>query len=51
MHDDWRPASCHAWPPAARLLILTTFQHDDYVFGALRAGASGFFASAHDPKN
>jgi DNA-binding NarL/FixJ family response regulator len=32
-------------PPGVRLpriLILTTFDLDDYVFGALRAGASGF---------
>ncbi len=28
--------------PRARVLILTTFEQDDYVFGALRAGASGF---------
>ncbi|MCI4065764.1 response regulator transcription factor [Micromonospora sp. R77] len=27
---------------AARVLILTTFDLDEYVFGALRAGASGF---------
>jgi DNA-binding NarL/FixJ family response regulator len=25
-----------------RVLILTTFDHDEYVYGALRAGASGF---------
>src|SRR4051812_23953151 len=26
-----------------RILILTTFERDDYIFDALRAGASGFF--------
>jgi DNA-binding NarL/FixJ family response regulator len=28
--------------PDSRVLILTTFDLDEYVFGALRAGASGF---------
>jgi DNA-binding NarL/FixJ family response regulator len=28
--------------PATRVLILTTFEEDDYIFGGLRAGASGF---------
>ena len=30
-----------AWP-GARILILTTFDLDDYAFAAIRAGASGF---------
>jgi DNA-binding NarL/FixJ family response regulator len=28
--------------PSPRVLVLTTFDLDEYVFGALRAGASGF---------
>lgn len=28
--------------PDARVVILTTFERDDYIFEALRAGASGF---------
>lgn len=28
--------------PVVRIFILTTFEQDDYVFGALRVGASGF---------
>jgi DNA-binding NarL/FixJ family response regulator len=31
-----------ALDPAPRVLILTTFEVDEYVFGALRSGASGF---------
>jgi DNA-binding NarL/FixJ family response regulator len=31
-----------AGPTATRVLVLTTFDEDDYVYGALRAGASGF---------
>ena len=29
-------------PPPRALLVLTTFDLDEYVFGALRAGAAGF---------
>jgi len=33
----------------ARVLILTTFDHDKYVYQALRAGASGFLLKAAMP--
>jgi len=32
---------CRAWP-SARIIILTTFDRDDYVFQGVRAGALGF---------
>ncbi|EMF00922.1 response regulator transcription factor [Streptomyces mobaraensis NBRC 13819 = DSM 40847] len=31
-----------AGPTTARVLVLTTFDEDEHVYGALRAGASGF---------
>jgi DNA-binding NarL/FixJ family response regulator len=31
------------------VLILTTFEHDEYIFGALRAGAGGFLLKDTDP--
>jgi DNA-binding NarL/FixJ family response regulator len=37
--------------PAARVLILTTFEQDDYIFGALRAGASGFLVKRTRPED
>jgi len=33
-----------------RVLVLTTFRHDDYVWGALRAGASGFILKRTQPE-
>jgi DNA-binding NarL/FixJ family response regulator len=36
--------------PHARILILTTFELDDYIFGALRAGASGFLLKRTRPE-
>jgi DNA-binding NarL/FixJ family response regulator len=39
-------AGVDAPPP---ILILTTFEHDDHVFEALRAGASGFLLKRAEP--
>jgi DNA-binding NarL/FixJ family response regulator len=35
--------------PQARVLVLTTFDLDEYVYGALRAGASGFLLKTTPP--
>jgi DNA-binding NarL/FixJ family response regulator len=36
--------------PNARVVILTTFEQDDYIFGALNAGASGFLLKRTRPE-
>jgi DNA-binding NarL/FixJ family response regulator len=36
--------------PDVRVVILTTFQQDDYIFGALSAGASGFLLKRTRPE-
>ena len=37
-------------PDPARVLVLTTFGHDRYVYDALRAGASGFVLKRTPPR-
>ena len=36
--------------PDVKILILTTFEQDDYIFGALNAGASGFLLKRTSPE-
>lgn len=36
--------------PEVRVVILTTFEQDDYIFGALAAGASGFLLKRTRPE-
>ncbi len=38
-----------ALPDPPKVIVLTTFQLDEYVFGALRAGASGFLLKDSSP--
>src|SRR4051812_10885562 len=38
-----------AKPPAPKVLVLTTFDLDEYAFAALRAGASGFLLKDAQP--
>ena len=39
----------HARPEPPRVIVLTTFDADDYVFGALAAGADGFLLKDTPP--
>ncbi|RLK54801.1 response regulator [Actinokineospora cianjurensis] len=36
--------------PSVAVLVLTTFRHDEYVWGALRAGARGFLLKRASPE-
>jgi DNA-binding NarL/FixJ family response regulator len=37
--------------PSATVIVLTTFEEDDYIFGALNAGASGFLLKRTRPED
>ena len=37
--------------PDVRVVVLTTFEQDDYIFGALSAGASGFLLKRSKPED
>ena len=39
-----------ATAPEVRIIILTTFEQDDYIFGAIDAGASGFLLKRTRPE-
>jgi len=42
-------ALLHAVPSPPKILIVTTFENDEYVYGALRAGADGFMLKRARP--
>lgn len=42
-------AILHALPAPPKILIITTFENDDYVYRALRAGADGFLLKRARP--
>ncbi|MCY1137132.1 response regulator transcription factor [Actinoplanes sp. Pm04-4] len=39
------------FPDPPRLVVLTTFDHDEYVLRALQAGAAGFLVKSTDPED
>ncbi|MGW4942102.1 response regulator [Actinoplanes sp. NPDC004185] len=43
-------AAVHAGRPATRIIMLTTFGLDEYVYTALRAGACGFLLKDTEPE-
>jgi DNA-binding NarL/FixJ family response regulator len=44
-----RQVAAMATATPVRVIVLTTFEHDDYVYDALRAGASGFLLKRARP--
>lgn len=47
--DGIEATTAIAGPGQPRILILTTYHQDEYVFRALRAGASGFLLKSTEP--
>ncbi|WP_026818716.1 response regulator [Arthrobacter castelli] len=41
--------NAHRLDPVPRILVLTTFESDDYVYAALKAGADGFLLKRAEP--
>ena len=37
--------------PATRIIVLTTFENDDYIVGAIEAGASGYLLKDSEPED
>ncbi|MCO1580899.1 response regulator transcription factor [Crossiella sp. SN42] len=49
-HQDGLTAIEELAGSSARILVLTTFDLDDYLYRALRAGAAGFLLKDNDPE-
>ena len=49
--DSRQPAASSTGGKGRRILILTTFDLDEYVYEALRAGASGFLLKDTPPSS
>lgn len=48
--NERAPVSDHRCPAGPRIIILTTFALDEYVFSAIKAGASGFLLKDAEPE-
>lgn len=48
---DGLPSSQFAFAPAPLVIMLTTFERDEYIFKALRLGASGFMLKNDPPED
>src|SRR5262245_65022152 len=48
--SDWSSDVCSSDLPMPKVIVLTTFELDEYVYEALRAGASGFLLKNAPPE-